>query len=828
MTAICKTILIHSTNLQNILDYGSNQEKTSVSQNGLSDVLEYGANPAKTLASLDNGDKELLVTGVLCQPETAVLDFGITREKYLADHKGERYARFEFFDKRTNSKRLVQKEPVTAIHLIQSFQETNLDPRTVHQIGIELCEKLGVQAVVDTHMNKEHLHNHISINAYLPDGVSKFGMDSARRLQIRELSDTIQRSYGIEITLADPKTQLFKSKGRGTYREWDSIRKNISWKEEMKEFIMEAKSVSESREDFLTIMQDSGYQIASQTAGSVTWWNRSHSRKIRDTTLGTAYELGTLFPDTDVSPEYEVRTGSKENHKYSKPISIARYDWNGRRRSDLEILIRKALEILRRVGNRYQPKKLLTTLPTTKKIEMMEQALSTIEKLGLERRSDLEEKLDSTGAKLNHIKSQLKRMEGKRQFYDLVEPLLKDLQDTKRIIDSIEYWPKGAMPDLMLSSFSPEEVQKTRAQHCPMSGSQKRDLYLALQKHPEYTLSGDGFTGVSAMDAEEILNFFRGDYTKPEILKTSTDAAMEKAYRKRILYMKEDFTEPIRKNQIREIKELLSEEKQNIDFSALTQFDFINIKNCYGNQPFLENPISAEQQQNLSRQLKEHGLTLSRNIQYVLPSEYEQLRDYLDGLTPVKPDLLKPSEPASSNDLEKLQVYLDAKGISPSIPLSAMSKKDYQKLFGYVVSLGQTPECLKEEAKDRSAEFYESTRTDGITEKKQLLLLQLRNQMQELAELGIDPLHTQSITAEISAFRRAYETLSLQKTQFSQEYRCLLELSQQLTYAESKDFLFGALFDEKVHEKPVITVSRDKEQKDMPTKPHPKTMDFDL
>lgn len=565
-------------------------------------------------------------------------------------------------------------------------------------------------------MNKEHLHNHIIINAYLPDGVSKFGMDSARRLQIRELSDTIQRSYGIEITLADPKTQLFKSKGRGTYREWDSIRKNISWK----------------------------------------------------------------------------------------------------------------LEILRRVGNRYQPKKLLTTLPTTKKIEMMEQALSTIEKLGLERRSDLEEKLDSTGAKLNHIKSQLKRMEGKRQFYDLVEPLLKDLQDTKRIIDSIEYWPKGAMPDLMLSSFSPEKVQKTRAQCCPMSGSQKRDLYLALQKHPEYTLSGDGFTGVSAMDAGEILNFFRGDCTKPEILKTSTDAAMEKAYRKRILYMKEDFTEPIRKNQIREIKELLSEEKQNIDFSALTQFDFINIKKCYGNQPFLENPISAEQQQNLSRQLKEHGLTLSRDIQYVLPSEYEQLRDYLDGLTPVKPDLLKPSEPASSNDLEKLQVYLDAKGISPSIPLSAMSKKDYQKLFGYVVSLGQTPECLKEEAKDRSAEFYESIQTDEITEKKQFLLLQLRNQMQELAELGIDPLHTQSITAEISAFRRDYETLSLQKAHFSQEYRSLLELSQQLTYAESKDFLFGALFDEKVHEKPVITVSRDKEQKDMPTKPHPKTMDFDL
>ena len=55
MTAICKTILIHGTNLQNILDYGSDQEKTSVTNNGLADVLEYGANPLKTLADFADG-----------------------------------------------------------------------------------------------------------------------------------------------------------------------------------------------------------------------------------------------------------------------------------------------------------------------------------------------------------------------------------------------------------------------------------------------------------------------------------------------------------------------------------------------------------------------------------------------------------------------------------------------------------------------------------------------------------------------------------------------------------------------------------------------------
>lgn len=164
MTAICKAINIHGFKLQDILDYGSDKEKTSVSKNDLENAMRYAANPLKTLADLDDGDKELLVSGVLCKPESAVLDFEITRNIYLSNHS-DSCASFDYLDKRTGKSRYVQKNPVTAVHLIQSFAETDLDPRTVHQIGIDLCERLRVQAVVDTHINKEHLHNHIIINA---------------------------------------------------------------------------------------------------------------------------------------------------------------------------------------------------------------------------------------------------------------------------------------------------------------------------------------------------------------------------------------------------------------------------------------------------------------------------------------------------------------------------------------------------------------------------------------------------------------------------------------------------------------------------------------
>jgi hypothetical protein len=111
----------------------------------------------------------------------------------------------------------------------------------------------------------------------------------------------------------------------------------------MKDEITAAKSVSDSRKDFIAIMEDYGYTIARQEAESITWWNKDHTRKIRDRTLGDAYGLGSLFPSD--SPEYTIKPAVTPDRKHPKPLSVARYDWNGRSRSDLELLIRKAIAL---------------------------------------------------------------------------------------------------------------------------------------------------------------------------------------------------------------------------------------------------------------------------------------------------------------------------------------------------------------------------------------------------------------------------------------------------------------------------------------------------
>ena len=819
MTAICKTITIHGNNLSHLLDYGSDHDKTSVSLNGLSNVLDYAANPLKTIVDLDDGDQEILVSGVLCQPETALLDFSIGRQMYLASNGDEHYASFDFLDKRMNATRSVHKAPVTAIHLIQSFAEKDLDCHVVHQVGIELCERLGVQGVVDTHLNKDHLHNHIIINAYMPDGVSKFCLTADKRMQIRELSDEIQREYGIELCFSNPRTQLRQSKGKHNYREWDAKRQNISWKEQMKRDIADARSVSDCREDFITIMQDYGYKIARQEADSITWWNKSGTRKIRDKTLGDIYELRVLFSESlskekpVASPDYVIESDSTPDRKYPKPISIARYDWNGRRRSDLELLIRKAIALIRHFGNRYSTMN-STSHTINKKLELMEQALETVQTMNFTDKEAFTQAMNEVGARLNCTKSKLKRMDAKMNFYQTIAPLLSSYEETKRIVDSIHYWPDGNMPDLMIDVPTEAAVHKAKASRCPMSNEQKRNLYLVLQKHPEYTLSGDGFSDISSMEAEDIFSFFRGESKDcPSVLRSTLEVTMDRTYQKRNAYLKQQFVKPIQRFQMDEVSALLSAHGIHKNVSDLTQFDVMNIRNCYGTNPFSEAPIGLKQSITLSARLSERGLTLNREPKYVLPSEYNKLMDYLDGLSRTKPELLRSSRAVSPMDVQKLQTFMEAKGITSSIPLSAMCKSDIDRMYGYVLSQGHIPDCVTNEnaLTDRTNDFITSIQIDGITEKKQLLLLSLRNQTKELLSLGIDPACCDTFRKEMEHFRQEYTALETECTSLSAEYHQLVTLKQQLTYAESPSFLYGSLFNDKVHECPEVIEKEERE-----------------
>ena len=104
-------------------------------------ALDYITNPDKT-------DEKLLVSSFGCSPETADLEFSMTRE--MAKKNG--------MDKGDN----------LAFHLIQSFKPGEVDAETAHRLGQQFANEVlkgKYEYVISTHVDKNHIHNHIIFNA---------------------------------------------------------------------------------------------------------------------------------------------------------------------------------------------------------------------------------------------------------------------------------------------------------------------------------------------------------------------------------------------------------------------------------------------------------------------------------------------------------------------------------------------------------------------------------------------------------------------------------------------------------------------------------------
>ena len=99
-----------------------------------------------------------------------------------------------------------------------SFADSeNVTPELAHKIGMAFVRKMfgdDVQAVIATHVNTEHIHNHILINSYSLTG-KQFYDNKASVRKMREVTNGVCRAFGVEPALN------FENEGRSiTYSEW--------------------------------------------------------------------------------------------------------------------------------------------------------------------------------------------------------------------------------------------------------------------------------------------------------------------------------------------------------------------------------------------------------------------------------------------------------------------------------------------------------------------------------------------------------------------------------------------------------------------------------
>ena len=103
--------------------------------------------------------------------------------------------------------RFGKTDGVQGFHIIQSFAPGEVTPEQAHSIGLEFCKRLlgdRFEAVIGTHLDKAHLHNHIIVNSVsLIDGRKYHSSYQHYFQEIRRISDELCAEHHLKVI--DPK-----------------------------------------------------------------------------------------------------------------------------------------------------------------------------------------------------------------------------------------------------------------------------------------------------------------------------------------------------------------------------------------------------------------------------------------------------------------------------------------------------------------------------------------------------------------------------------------------------------------------------------------------
>ena len=177
-----------------------------------------------------------------------------------------------------------------AIHYIQSFSpDDNVTPELAHRIAMTMVRKNfgdDAQAVIATHVDKDHLHSHIIVCSYSLSGQKYYANKESLR-QFRQNSDGVCKAFGIEI---HPN---LKGKGRSVdHYEWEQRNKGTSWKEQIRQAIDEIIGSVNSLDELLQALEERGYEVKRGKYISIK--SPGQERFVRTKTLGDEYDEESL------------------------------------------------------------------------------------------------------------------------------------------------------------------------------------------------------------------------------------------------------------------------------------------------------------------------------------------------------------------------------------------------------------------------------------------------------------------------------------------------------------------------------------------------------
>ena len=154
-------------------------------------------------------------------------------------------------------------EGIQAFHIIQSFAPGEITPELAHELGIRFIQEhlSEYEAVLGTHVDKGHIHNHIAFNSVnAKTGMKYHSTAESYYKQIRKISDRLCREHGLSVVM--------ETGGKGiSYAEWKLHKAGVlTLRELFDQDVEECLSQAMDLGQFYALMEDHGYTVKHHSA----------------------------------------------------------------------------------------------------------------------------------------------------------------------------------------------------------------------------------------------------------------------------------------------------------------------------------------------------------------------------------------------------------------------------------------------------------------------------------------------------------------------------------------------------------------------------------
>jgi hypothetical protein len=200
-------------------------------------VLDYCMQPSKTF---DEDEQLAYISGYNCIPEQANESFLATQKIFGHEPDGVRF-----------------------YHFVQSFKiGEGISPQEANDIGMELVRGFDKfkkhEAIVATHIDKDHLHNHIVVCSYDLESGLKMHYNQFFLSDLRQKSDEICQARGLNVLKKyNPNV---KSQRLGP-KEYRAALNGNSWKMALRVAIDFCMTRAKNKDEFQREMKKLGYDM---------------------------------------------------------------------------------------------------------------------------------------------------------------------------------------------------------------------------------------------------------------------------------------------------------------------------------------------------------------------------------------------------------------------------------------------------------------------------------------------------------------------------------------------------------------------------------------